>query len=386
MAIKHSARGAVDPFIVMDMMRAAGDREAVGENIVHMEVGQPSTSAPRGVIEAAKRGLDEDRLGYCDALGLPDLRQRIADHYRDSYGVDVGAERIVVTTGSSAGFLIATLAVFDHGDRVAMAAPGYPAYRNMLAALGVETVSVLSTVKDRFQLTSELAAKIEGHIDGLIVTSPSNPAGTVLDGDGLEALYRHCENTGIRMISDEIYHGISYEAAPVTAANFEQAIVVNSFSKYFSMTGWRIGWLVVPQDLVRSVERLLQNLFISTPTLSQIAAMAAFDCHEELRENVAAYARNRQVLLDGLPAAGFDKIAPVDGAFYIYADVGNLTNDSTQFCHLMLREAGVAATPGIDFDPFRGNRFVRFCFSGSNEDTQKAVERLVGWHERRRPG
>lgn len=388
MAIKCAARGAIDPFIVMDMMRAAADREAEGENIIHMEVGQPSTPAPRGAIEAAHRGLEENRLGYCDALGLASLRARIATHYKEFYDVDVAPGRVVVTTGSSAGFLIATLAVFDHRDRVAMAAPGYPAYRNMLTALGVETVSVPSTAKDRFQLTRELVANIEGSVggsvDGVIVASPSNPAGTVLEAQGLHDLYRYCDQSGIRMISDEIYHGINYGAAPVTAAVFENAIVINSFSKYFSMTGWRVGWLIVPEDLVRTVERLSQNLFISTPVLSQIAAEAAFDCHDELRGNVAAYARNRQILLEGLPVAGFDRLAPVDGAFYVYADVGGMTNDSTEFCHLMLREAGVAATPGIDFDPFRGNRFVRFCFSGTNEDTVEAVDRLVAWQKRRR--
>ena len=385
MVVKHSSRGQIDPFIVMDMMRAADIQEAQGRAVAHMEVGQPGTPAPRGVIEAARRALDDDRLGYCDALGLADLRDRIAVHYRDFYGVDVDPERIIVTTGSSAGFLITALAVFDHGDRVAMAAPGYPAYRNMMAALGIETVSVPTTARARFQLTADLLAHadwVDGRpADGVIVTSPSNPTGTMLDAEGLGDVYRHCEATGIRMISDEIYHGIDYGFPPATAAGFAQAIVVNSFSKYFSMTGWRVGWLVVPEDLVRTMERLLQNLFISTATLSQRAAIAAFDCHDELRENVAAYARNRALLLDRLPVAGFTDLAPVDGAFYIYADVGHMTNDSTEFCRLMLRGAGVAATPGVDFDPHLGHRFVRFCFAGTYADTEAAAERLIAWRQ-----
>ncbi|MCZ6764291.1 MAG: aminotransferase class I/II-fold pyridoxal phosphate-dependent enzyme [Alphaproteobacteria bacterium] len=382
MTLKVASRGEIDPFIVMDMMRAAAELEAHGREVTHMEVGQPGTAAPGGVIEAARRALDDNRLGYCAALGLDELRQGIARHYLDFYGVEVDPERVIVTTGSSAGFLVTALAVFEHGDRVGLSAPGYPAYRNMLAALGIDPVSIMTTVEDRYQLTPDLVAGTTATLDGLIVTSPCNPTGTMVDGDKLADLNAYCKANGIRLISDEIYHGIDFGFAPATAARFDQAIVVNSFSKYFSMTGWRVGWLVVPEDLVRPMERLLQNLFISTATLSQIAALAAFDCHDELRENVAAYATNRNLLLQRLPEAGFDQLAPVDGAFYVYADIGHMTNDSTEFCHRMLREAGVAATPGVDFDPYRGNRFVRFCFAGTQADTQAAADRLIAWRRR----
>lgn len=380
MVLKVSQRGAVDPFIVMDVMRAANAHAAAGKPVLHLEVGQPGTAAPQGVLAAARQALDSNRLGYTDSFGIPELRTALAGHYRDFYELDVPAERIVVTTGSSGGFLLAFLAAFDAGDRVALAAPGYPAYRNILQALGIEPVLLETEAADRFQPTPDLLDRIAGPLAGLIVASPSNPTGTMLDHDHMTALVGYCAARGIRLVSDEIYHGIGYGMMPVSAlAVSDTAVVINSFSKYFSMTGWRLGWMVLPEDMLRPVECLSQNFFISPPTLSQIAATAVFDCHDELRANVANYARNREVLLERLPQAGFDRLAPADGAFYIYADVGRLTNDSPEFCRRMLVEADVAATPGVDFDPVRGHRFVRFSFAGSHDEIVAATDRLVAW-------
>ena len=378
--LKPASRGDIAPFIVMEVMRAANERAASGEGVLHLEVGQPGTSAPEAVREAAKAALDDQRLGYTEAMGVPELRARIAAHYRESYGLEIAPERVAVTVGSSGAFLLAFLSAFEHGDRVALVAPGYPCYRNILGALGNEPVVLLSGPEHRFQPTPELLETVEGPLDGLILASPSNPAGTMLDREALSRLIDYCEARGIRLISDEIYHGISYHGRAVSAAELSQrAIVINSFSKYFSMTGWRLGWMLLPPDLVRPVERLAQNLFVSPPTLSQLAALAAFDCKEELEGHVAAYARNRALLLERLPKAGFDRLAPADGAFYIYADVGHLTNDSEAFCRRMLAETGVAATPGVDFDPERGHRYLRFSFAGAEAEIAEAAERLEAW-------
>ena len=384
MALKTAKRGDISPFIVMEVMRAAAERVASGAGVLHMEVGQPGTGAPKAVIDAARAALDEHRIGYTVALGIPELRTAIARHYRDYYGVEVPAERIVVTTGSSGGFLLSFLSAFDQGDRVALAAPGYPCYRNILSALGVEPVSLMTTAADRFQPTPALLDKArgEGPIHGLIVASPSNPTGTMLGREELRGLVDYCRDHDIRLISDEIYHGITFHHRADTAAEFSaDTIVINSFSKYFSMTGWRLGWMVVPKDLMRPVESLAQNLFISAPTLSQVAAVAAFDCRDELEANVARYAANRELLLAELPKAGFTDLAPADGAFYIYADVGHMTNDSEEFCRRILNEAGVAVTPGVDFDPERGNRFLRFSFAESEQEIAAAAEALRKWHE-----
>lgn len=380
MSLKVSQRGAVDPFIVMEVMGAAAAHAATGAEVFHLEVGQPATAAPRGVLDAARRALESDLIGYTDSLGVPELRNALVGHYRDFYNLDVPVERIVITTGSSGGFLLAFLAAFDAGDRVALAAPGYPAYRSILSALDIEPVLLETGAEDRFQPTPERLERLEGPLHGLIVASPSNPAGTVLDRVHMAALVDYCAARDIRLVSDEIYHGISYGMTPESAVGFSSdAVVINSFSKYFSMTGWRLGWMVVPEDMARSVECLLQNFFISAPTLSQLAAIAVFDCQDELRANVANYARNREVLLARLPQAGFDRLAPADGAFYIYADVGRLTNDSQEFCRGMLAEADVAATPGIDFDPVRGHRFVRFSFAGGHDEIIAATDRLIAW-------
>ncbi len=380
MTLKVASRGRVPPFIVMDVLRAANERAAAGEDVLHLEVGQPGTPAPQAVLDAAKQALDADRIGYTDALGIAPLRARLARHYRDRHGVEVDPDRIMVTPGSSGSFLLGFLAAFDVGDRVVLAAPGYPAYRNILTALGIEPVSLLTEAEHRFQPTPELLDGVEGPLHGLIVASPSNPTGTMLDRAALGALVDYCRDRGIRLVSDEIYHGITYGAPAVSALELdEQALVINSFSKYYSMTGWRLGWMVMPEDLLRPVECLGQNLFISAPTLSQYAGLAALDCQDVLDGYVAAYARNREVLLRELPKAGFDRLAPADGAFYLSADVTHLTNDSEDFCRRMLDETGVAATPGVDFDPERGNRFLRFSFAGPEAEMAEAARRLQDW-------
>ena len=380
MALKVAGRGRVPPFIVMDVMRAANEREAAGGDVLHLEVGQPGTPAPDGALAAARAARDGHLIGYTDAMGLPSLRRRIARHYQDWYGCDLDPARVMVTTGSSAGFLLGFLAAFDAGDRVALAAPGYPAYRNILGALGVEPILLPAEAEHRFQPTPELLDRLPKPPDGLIVASPSNPAGTMVGRQEMQALVDYCHTHGIRLVSDEIYHGICFDQPGVSALELtDDAIVINSFSKYFSMTGWRLGWMVLPEDLLRPAECLGQNLFISAPCLSQIAGEAAFDCGEQLDGYVAAYARNRALLLDELPKAGLDRLAPADGAFYIYADVSGLTNDSEAFCKRMLAEIGVAATPGIDFDPDRGRRFLRFSFAGREAAMAEAAHRLKGW-------
>ncbi len=364
----------------MDVMTAAAERERQGGDVLHLEVGQPGTTAPSKVIAAAHSALDAEVLGYTLALGVPALRQRIAEHYQAAYGVAVPVERIVVTTGSSGGFLLSFLGAFDVGDRVALAAPGYPAYRNILRAVGVTPVELETDAEHRFQPTPDLLDALDPPVDGLIVASPSNPTGTMLSPAELGVLAGYCQERGIRLISDEIYHGITYGMPTATALQFSDgAVVINSFSKYYSMTGWRLGWMVVPEDLFRTVECLTQNLFISPPTLSQHAAVAAFDCAEELDANVARYAASRDLLLEALPKAGLDRLAPADGAFYIYADVRHLTNDSEAFCRRMLAETGIAATPGVDFDTRRGHGTVRFSFAGPTEDMAAAADRLYDW-------
>jgi aspartate/methionine/tyrosine aminotransferase len=383
MALKVSQRGMIPPFLVMDIMQAAAEREAEQKAVYHLEVGQPGTPAPQGVLAAAKRALDENRLGYTLSTGIPELRAAIAKHYAKTYNVDLDPARVVVTTGSSAGFVLSFLSAFDSGDRVAMASPGYPCYRNILSALGIEPVLLLTEAEHRFQPTPELlekAVRKGGAIDGLIIASPSNPTGTMIGPNEMSALTRYCWDNKIRLISDEIYHGLTYESTACTALAYEEnAVIINSFSKYFSMTGWRLGWMVIPEGLTRAVECLAQNLFISAPTLSQIGGVAAFDCEEELSTNILKYKANKDLLLEKLPKAGFDRLAPVDGAFYIYADVSELTNDSLSFCRWILNETGVAIASGVDFDPDRGHRYVRFSFAESAEQVAGAAEALIDW-------
>lgn len=381
--MKIAKRGNVPPFIVMEMLTAANRRAAEGGDVLHLELGEPSTSAPARVIEEAKRVLDAGPLGYTESTGLPALRARIARYYRETDGFEVAPERIVITTGSSGGFVLAVLAAFDVGDRVALAAPGYPAYRNILAALGIDPILIETGAETRFQPTPAHLDALAAPVDGLVIASPSNPAGTVLSRDEIRALADYCTAHRIRLFSDEIYHGITY-AAPATSALAvsDDAVVIDSFSKYFSMMGWRLGWLVLPEDLLRPVERLSQSLFISPPTLAQRAALKVFDCEDELKANVRRYAQNRAYLLEHLPKAGFDKLAPADGAFYLYADVRHLTNDSEDLCRRLLAETGVAITPGVDFDPARGHNFVRFSYAGSQSDMIEAARRLEAWRRR----
>ncbi|OEJ69516.1 pyridoxal phosphate-dependent aminotransferase [Magnetovibrio blakemorei] len=382
MTLKVSKRGAISPFIVMDVMRAANARQVAGHDVLHMEVGQPSTSAPAQVLARAREALDQELLGYTDAFGVPALKTRIVAHYQKAYGVSLDPARIAVTTGSSGGFLLAFLSAFDAGDRVALVSPGYPAYRNILTALDIEVVDILTGPETDYQPTPALLDQIEGRLDGLIIASPSNPTGTMIDRDGLAALAVYCRARGVRVVSDEIYHGITFEEPAHTFGEFEtECFIVNSFSKYYSMTGWRLGWLVFPESLSRSVECLAQNLFISAPTLSQIAAVAAFDCQDELDANVVRYKANRDVLLAELPKAGFDRLSHAQGAFYVYADVAHLTDDSQVFCQKILAETGVAVTPGVDFDPQRGHSAIRFSFAGSTADMIEAARRLKVFHQ-----
>ena len=374
---------SVEPFIVLDVMEKANRLEAAGRDVLHLEVGQPGTPAPSGVLAAARQALETDRLGYTETFGIHELRARIARHYRDAYGVEIAPDRVALTTGSSGGFILAFLAAFEPGARVALAEPGYPAYRNILAALGLEAVSVPATVEDGFQITPSLLDRLGPDLDGVIVASPANPTGTMLPAKALGALAAYCSDRGIRLISDEIYHGITYSMDGASALEFtDDAVVLNSFSKYYSMTGWRIGWMVLPEDLCRPIERLSQNLFISVPTLSQRAALAAFDCSDELDANVARYAANREYLLRELPAAGFDILAPADGAFYLYADVSRLTNHSGTFSDRLLEETGVAIATGLDFDRERGHTTVRISFAGTAETMVEAVRRIREWSGR----
>jgi aspartate/methionine/tyrosine aminotransferase len=380
--VAPSSRSDVPPFMVMDVMAAAARLEAAGRRIVHLEVGQPAASAPATAIAAAQIALAGGRLGYTEALGIPSLRARIAAHYRERYGVTVDVGRIVVTTGSSAAFILAFLALLEPGDRVAVASPGYPPYRHILTALGCVPVPIEMSAASRWAITIDALRETHRRtpLKGLLVASPANPTGTMLAGPVLAELIRAAEAEGICFISDEIYHGLDYAFPAVTAAGLsDQAVVINSFSKYFCMTGWRIGWMVVPDGMVRPIERLQQNLAISVPTLSQVAAEAAFDGRAEMEAVKRGYEENRSVLIEGLPRAGLDRFLPADGAFYLYADVSRFTDDSLEFTKRMLAEAGVAATPGIDFDPREGRHFVRFSYAGSQADMREAVERIARW-------
>ena len=379
MPLGPSRRGLVPPFIAMDVLRAANAREASGHSVIHLEVGQPGTPAPQAVLEAARAALGADRIGYTDALGIAPLRESIARHYRTQYGIAVDPAEIVVTTGSSAAFQLAFIAAFEPGQRVALAAPGYPAYRNILSALGLEPVLIEVGENAHYQPNPELLAAA-GDIAGLIVASPANPTGTMIAPADLARLAAWCHERGVRLVSDEIYHGITYESAPQTARAFgQEAIIVNSFSKYYSMTGWRLGWMVVPPDLARSVECLAQNFYISPPSLSQLAALPVFGCRAELDGHVARYRANRDVLVATLRQAGLSRFAPAEGAFYLYVDVSSVTQDSEAFCRRMLAETGVATTPGRDFDPTHGDNWLRLSFAGSTADIAEAASRLALW-------
>ena len=373
--MRNSSRGAVDPFIVMDVMEAARAAEASGRHIIHMEVGQPGTAAPLRAREAARKAMAQDALGYTVALGLPALRARIAQLYGEWYNLDLDPNRVIVTSGSSSAFLLAFTALFEAGDRVAIGAPGYPSYRQILKALSLEPVLIQARDANRLQ---PVAADLKGlNAQGLMVASPANPTGTMLNKTAMTSLINASEEAGAAFISDEIYHGIEYEAKAVTALEItDDAYVINSFSKYFSMTGWRVGWMVVPEDHVRVIERLAQNMFICAPHISQVTALAAMDCHDELDANMQVYKTNRALMIEGLPKAGLGNFAPPDGAFYVYVDVSAYTNDSRAFAAEILEKAGVAVTPGLDFDSERGHQTLRLSYARSTEDIVEGLERL----------
>jgi aspartate/methionine/tyrosine aminotransferase len=382
--ISASGRSNVPPFMVMDVMAAAARLEERGIHVIHMEVGQPAAPAPATAIAAARAALGR-RIGYTESLGIPSLRESIARHYAQTHNAEVDPSRIVVTTGSSAAFILAFLAMFEPGDRIAMAVPGYPPSRHIATALGCEVVPIETTAANRWALTGDalLAAHRKTPLRGVLVASPANPTGTMMTAQALAALIAAAEEAGIAVISDEIYHGLDYAFRAETALRLSgRATVINSFSKYFCMTGWRVGWMVAPEPLVRPIDRLQQNLAISVPTLSQIAAQAAFDGAAEMEAVKHGYEENRRILVAGLPGAGLDKFLPVDGAFYLYADVSRFTDDSFAFAKRMLEEAHVAATPGVDFDPFHGRQFLRFCYAGSAAEMHEAVARIGAWLRR----
>jgi aspartate/methionine/tyrosine aminotransferase len=381
-AYMPSRRSNVPPFMVMDVMTAAARLEQQGHRVIHMEVGQPAAPAPSTALASARAAIEGGRLGYTESLGMPSLRRRIARHYEEVYGLSVDPASVIVTTGSSAAFTLAFLALLEPADRVALAAPAYPPYRHILAALGGEPVLIWPDAESRFALTP--AALLDAHrakpLRAVLIASPANPTGTMMTGEALSDLVAAAESAGIAVISDEIYHGLDYAFPATTALSVsKRAIVINSFSKYFCMTGWRVGWVIAPEMLVRPIERLHQNLAISVPTLSQIAAEAAFDGRSETEAVKHGYEANRRILMQGLPKSGLDQFLPVDGAFYLYADVSAFTDDSFEFARRLLDEAHVAATPGIDFDPAGGNHFLRFCYAGAQDDMTEAVARIGDW-------
>ncbi len=376
--MRQSQRGQVDPFIVMDVMEAASRAEAQGRRIVHMEVGQPSTPAPRAALDKLGQALLQP-LGYTIPLGMPELRAAIAGLYRRWYEIDLDPARVVVTPGSSGAFVLAFSALFDAGDRVAVGEPGYPSYRQILRAMSVQPVGMQTRAENRYQPVPE---DIPGDVQGVMIASPGNPSGTMLDRDALAALVARTQEIGAALVSDEIYHGLDYGARPVSALELtDDVVVINSFSKYFSMTGWRVGWMVVPPDMVRTIGRLAANMFICAPHASQVAALAALspEADAEAQANLAVYAHNRQLMLERLPAMGFDRIAPPDGAFYIYADVSALTDDSRALAAEILDRAGVAVTPGLDFDPIRGAGTLRLSYAQSTAEITEGLDRLAAF-------
>ncbi|MCA3601486.1 MAG: aminotransferase class I/II-fold pyridoxal phosphate-dependent enzyme [Methylobacterium sp.] len=376
-----SRRSNIASFIAMDVMREAKTLARAGAEIVHCEVGEPGAAPPRPVREAAIAALSGGRVSYTEALGIPALREAIARNYATKYGVNVDPARVIVTTGSSGGFVLGFLAMLDHGGRIGIPNPGYPAYRNILDALGIESVPIETGPQSRFALSaaSIRAAHAEKPLDAVLLMSPANPTGVLTPASEVRKMAEACAELGIWLVSDEIYHGLTYEGEEATAlASSDDAVIVNSFSKYYCMTGWRVGWLVVPERLIRPIECLQQNLSISVPYLSQIAAVAAFQATEELESIKAGYAKNRAILMEALPRLGLPPL-PMDGAFYAYCDIAQYSNDSMDFARRALREAGLAITPGLDFDPVGGNRFVRFSYAGSEKDIVTAVKRLEGW-------
>jgi len=373
--MKNSARGSVDPFIVMDVMEAASKIEKAGHDVIHLEVGQPGTSAPILAKESVIDSLSASTLGYTVALGIPELRKKIAELYWHWYKVKVDPQRIIVTPGSSGAFLLAFTGLFDVGDSVGIGSPGYPSYRQILKALSLNTVTIKALSDNKFQPVP--IDVINNKLDGLLVASPANPTGSMLNRDELEKLMAACKKKETAFISDEIYHGIEYETRAVSALEVsDDCFVINSFSKYFSMTGWRLGWIVVPNKHIRQFERLAQNMFICAPHISQIAALGALDAHHELNQNVQTYKTNRAMLAEQLPNLGLAKFAPPDGAFYFYVDVSEYTDNSVNFANEILEEVNVAVTPGIDFDPDRGLKTIRLSYACSTPDLKEGLKRL----------
>ena len=380
MTLRKSSRGQVPPFIVMDVMREANRLEATGRDILHLEVGQPSTGAPSGVIAAAQQALVNDRLGYTEALGIDPLRRRIAQYYSDAHDIDVAEDRVIVTTGSSGGFMLAFLSAFDAGDRVVLVDPGYPAYRNLMTALGLVPDLIPARANQAWMPDLGALEKSGTLPDGILLASPANPTGVVIDDDDLADICAWCSRHSVRLIMDEIYHGLTYGGCGTTALKFNQnAIIVNSFSKYFCMTGWRLGWIILPHDLVDNAEKIAQNLFISAPTPNQYGALAAFECYDEFDAHLSRYQDNRDALLGGLPAEFLGQHAPANGAFYLYADIGAISNDAGDFARRMLHEAGVAVTPGTDFDQSQGGRYLRLSYAGSSHTIATAIDRINNW-------
>jgi len=371
----------VAPFQAIAIGRLAHELAEQGRDVIHMEFGQPSTGAPVAAIAAAHRILDTDPMGYWESTRL---QERIARHYRDSYGVTIASDQVILTCGASPALVLALSCLFAPGARVALVRPGYVAYRNTLKALYLEPVELACGPAERFQVTAEALARLDPAPDGLILASPANPTGTIIAPEELAAIAEVCRRRGIRVVSDEIYHGISYGLPTLSMLQeLPDALVVNSFSKYFSMAGWRLGWLVVPPDLVGAARARMGNLFLTPPVLAQHAGLLAFECRDELEEHVATYARNRDLLLDALPAMGLERIAPPDGAFYIYTDVSHLTDDSLHLCEALLRDTGVATAPGVDFDPVDGHRFLRISFAVSTPLVETAIARMTPWFNAR---
>ncbi|MDX1540492.1 MAG: aminotransferase class I/II-fold pyridoxal phosphate-dependent enzyme [Geminicoccaceae bacterium] len=378
--LKIARRSEVAPFLAMDVLAQASRLAAAGRDVLHLEVGEPGEGPPRHVLEVAAEAVRNERLGYTEALGIQPLRQALAERYRRLEALTVEPERILVTVGASGAFVLAFLAAFDPGDRVIVPEPAFPAYRNVLQALGIEVVRLELGQATGFRPTPELLDAVPGPLHGLVVASPANPTGTMLSGAEIAAIAGWCRTRRVRLVSDEIYHGLSFGKPTVSAlAHAPNAIVINGFSKYFCMTGWRIGWMVAPPDLVRPIERLAQNLYISAPALAQHAALAALDAGDELDRRIERYRANRDRLIDRLVPAGLDRFAPPDGAFYLYVDTSHVDRSSTALCRRLLEDTGVALTPGADFDRVRGESFVRLAFCGPGEDVDEAGRRLAAW-------
>ena len=374
--MRFSSRSKIDSFIVMDVMEQARKEELLGRDIIHMEVGQPGTPAPSGAIIELTKKINSEPLGYTVALGIPELRKKISSLYKDWYGLDINPDRVIITSGSSGAFILAFTALFDTSDKVGIGAPGYPSYKQILKALDIEPVIIETNLENKFQISPNSINNQE--LNGILVASPANPTGSMLDSNQLTQLIKKCHDNSISFISDEIYHGIEYQKKAVSALEItDECYVINSFSKYFSMTGWRVGWMVVPETHIRQVERLAQNMFICAPHSSQIAALGALNSVKELNQNLEVYKINRDLLINGLKKAGFDKFAPPDGAFYVYADIGKFSNDSLAFCKSMLKKGGVAITPGLDFDSTRGKQTIRFSYARTTDEIKEGIKRII---------